>query len=297
VDAEHRLHGEARSDTVSGAMVPRGRKLAGGPRRWRRATAAISTRLPKGWRDAIWQLTLWGFADLLYEGVRGLVAGRYEVALANAHAVIAFERATGTFFEQNVQSLFVSNHALMDAANWIYMNAQFTVNLLFLAFIYSNRNEIFYFVRNMFFVAMGIALIVHLAVPVAPPRMFPELGFVDTVHKFAHVNQDTGAVSMFVNPYAAVPSMHLCFALLVGTTLFRLTERRWLRLVATVYPLLVLAVIVLTANHFFFDALTGAVTALLAAIAAQWVMARIRPEAWAWRAVTPSTPVAQTADV
>jgi hypothetical protein len=277
-------------------MDPHGRKLAGGTRRLRRAAAAISRRLPKGWRDAIWQFALWGIADLLYEGVRGVVAGRYEAALANARAVIALERATGTFFEQKLQAMFVNSHALMDAANWIYMNAQFTVNLVFLAFIYSQRNEIFYFVRNMFFVAMGIALVVHLAVPVAPPRMFPQLGFVDTVHQLAHVNQDTGAVSMFVNPYAAVPSMHLCFALLVGTTLFRLTERRWLRLVATVYPLLVLVVIVLTANHFFFDALMGAVTALLAAIAAQWVMARIRPEAWAWRAVPAPGRVAQTAD-
>jgi hypothetical protein len=277
-------------------MVPHGRKLAGGRRRLGRATGAISRRLPKGWRDAIWQFALWGIADLLYEGVRGLVAGRYDVALANARAVIALERATGTFFEQRLQSMFVASQTLMDAANWIYMNAQFTVNLVFLAFIYSQRNEIFYFVRNMFFVAMGIALVVHLAVPVAPPRMFPQLGFVDTVHKLAHVNQDTGAVSMFVNPYAAVPSMHLCFALLVGTTLFRLTERRWLRLIATVYPLLVLAVIVLTANHFFFDALMGAVTALVAAIAAPWVMARMRPEAWAWRAVPASRPVAQAAD-
>jgi hypothetical protein len=280
-------------------MITRLRQTPG-PSRRPRVVAAVGARLPNGWRDAVLQLALWGVADLLYEGVRGIVAGHADVALANGRAVIALEQATGTFLEPQIQSLFTGSHVVIDAANWIYMNAQFTVNLLFLALLYAYRNEIFYFVRNMFFVAMGIALVVHLTVPVAPPRMFPRYGFVDTVHTYAHVNQDTGAVSMFVNPYAAVPSMHICFALLVGATAFRLTSRRWLRVLAMVYPVLVLAVIVITANHFFFDAVIGAVTALVGALAAQRVMARLRPDAWAWRPAGPTAPapatVAQTAD-
>lgn len=259
-------------------------------------TSARSPRLPKGWRDALLQLALWGVADLLYEGVRGLVAGRADVALANGRAIISLEQATGTFFEARLQRLFIHDHTLIEAANWVYMNAQFTVNLVFLAFIYCYRNEIFYFVRNMFFVAMGIALVVHLVVPVAPPRMFGRYGFVDTIHTVAHVNQDSGAVSLFVNPYAAVPSMHLCFALLVGITLLRATRRAWLRVVAVGYPLLVLAVILITANHFVFDAAAGAVTAVVAAIAAQWVMARIRPEAWAWRPASGTAAIAGVID-
>jgi hypothetical protein len=231
------------------------------------------------------QVALWGLADLLYEGVRGLVAGRGDAALANAHEVVAFERATGLFFEPQLQRLALPYHDLIVASNWLYVNIQFTINALFLAFLYMYRNEIFNFVRNMFFVAMGMALVVHLLVPVAPPRMLPRLGFVDTIHQIAHINQDSGAVSMFVNPYAAVPSMHMCFALLIGVTAVVLTRRRWLKLVWLVYPALVLAVIVITANHFLFDALTGAVTAALAFVAARQVMARVRPAAWAWAPV------------
>jgi hypothetical protein len=231
------------------------------------------------------QVALWGLADLLYEGVRGLVSGRGDVALSNAHAVVAFERATGLFFEPQLQRLALPYHDLIVASNWLYVNVQFTINALFLAFLYAYRNEIFYFVRNMFFVAMGIALVVHLAVPVAPPRMLPQLGFVDTIHQIAHINQDSGAVSMFVNPYAAVPSMHMCFALLIALTAVVLTRRRWLKLVFLVYPALVLAVIVVTANHFLFDALTGAVTAVVAFVAAKQVMARMRPATWAWAPV------------
>ncbi len=244
--------------------------------------ARIGLRLPHGWSDALRQLALWALADLLYEGVRGLVAGHVELALANGEGLIALERSTGTFWEPHLQSLVVGHHELIEAANWIYLNAQFTVNLLFLTILYAFRNDIFYFVRNMFFVAMGVALVVHLALPVAPPRLFPQFGFVDTIHAIAHIDQDSGAVSLFVNPYAAVPSMHMCFALLVGVSAMRLTHRPWLRLLAALYPVVVLGVIVVTANHFVFDALTGAVVALLAALVAQRVMARARPSAWSW---------------
>lgn len=237
---------------------------------------------PHGWRDAVLQLALWGLADLLYEGVRGIVVGHQTVALINAESIVDLEKATGTFWEPALQRLVVHSHGLVTAANWIYGNAQFTVNAAFLAFIYLYRNEIFYFVRNMFFVAMGIALIVHLAVPVAPPRMLPGYGFVDTLQRFGHINQDSGAISLFVNPYAAVPSMHMCFSLLVGVTGVRLARGRWARAAFVAYPLLVLTVVVVTGNHFLFDAIAGAVTALAAALVAQLVMSRMRPGHWAW---------------
>jgi len=250
----------------------------------------IASSLPPRWRDAVRQVMLWGLADLLYEGVRGLVVGHGDIALANAQSIVALERATGLFVEPGIQQALLVHHSTLVAANWLYLNVQFTVNALFLAFIYAFRNEIFYFVRNMFFVAMGVALVVHLALPVAPPRMLPQLGFVDTIHQFGHIDQDTGAVSMFVNPYAAVPSMHTCFALLVGVTAMRLVRRRWLKALALCYPVLVIAVIIVTANHFIFDAITGALTAVLAAVVAQQVMARVRPTAWAWARVVGAPP-------
>src|SRR5258708_34040012 len=76
--------------------------------------------------------------------------------------------------------------------------------------------------------------------------------------------------------------MHMCFALLVGVTALRIAKRRWVRVLALLYPLLVLAVIVVTANHFILDAVAGALTAVLAGVIAAKVMARARPPAWAW---------------
>jgi hypothetical protein len=239
-------------------------------------------RLPRGWHDAVLQAALWALADLLYEGVRGIVAGRTNVAFANTRRVISLEQSTGTFWEPHIQSWILGHRHLIDVINWIYLNAQFSVNLLFLAALYVWRNEIFYFVRNIYFVSMGLALIVHLGFPVAPPRLFPQYGFVDTVQRYAHINQDVGAISLFVNPYAAVPSMHMCFSLIVGATTIRLTRRPWLALIGGLYPLLVLFAIVSTGNHFIFDAAAGAVLAVVAGLVAGRVMAPLRPEIWGW---------------
>jgi membrane-associated phospholipid phosphatase len=281
-------------------MAPPRTQLGGGARLSARLPHRVSRLLPDrplphGWRDAVLQVALWGLADLLYEGVRGIVVGQQSVALINAESIVDLEKATGTFWEPGLQRLVIHSHGLVVAANWIYGNAQFTVNAAFLAFIYLYRNRIFYFVRNMFFVAMGIALIVHLAVPVAPPRMLPGYGFVDTIQRIGHINQDSGAISLFVNPYAAVPSMHVCFSLLVGITGLRLTRRWWLRAAFVAYPLLVLVVVVVTANHFLFDAVAGAVTAVAAALAAQLIMSRVRPTHWAWVTPRPVAPPASPA--
>jgi len=263
----------------------------------RRLPAAVRTRLAErpplpGWRDALTQVMLWALADLLYEGVRGLALGHQAAALAHARSLVSLERSLGLFHEQAIQRVLLPSHVAIDVANWLYANAQFTVNVAFLAFLYVYRNDVFYFVRNMFFVAMGIALLVHLILPVAPPRMLPQFGFVDTIQEVAHVNQDSGAISLFVNPYAAVPSMHMCFALLVGVTGVLLARSRWVRLACALYPLIVLAAIIVTANHFFLDALAGAATALTAALIAHRLMSRIRPLHWAWR-TAPDVPLAR----
>lgn len=245
--------------------------------------ARLPLRLPGTRRDALAQVGLFVIADLLYEGVRGLVAGQAGPALAHAHAIVDFERSLGLFFEPQLQHAFIRDHWLIGAANWGYMNVQFTMNAAFLAWLYLARHHVYAFVRNMFFVAMGCALVVHLLLPVAPPRMLGQDGFVDTIRTVAHVNQDSGAIGAMVNPYAAVPSMHMCFSLLVGVTGVLVARRRWARALWLLYPVLVLFLVLVTANHFWFDAAAGAVTAVVAGLVARHVMARARPAAWAWR--------------
>jgi membrane-associated phospholipid phosphatase len=244
----------------------------------------LNRLLPRGTGDLLRQILLFCGAYWLYRLVRGVVDGQVGVAFEHARQVIALEHHVGLFIEPHVQSWATSQTWLIDAASWMYLNSHFVVTTTTLAFIYLFRNEHFYFVRNMFMVAMGIALIGYLVYPTAPPRMLPEWGFLDSVADFTGVN-DSASANLLVNPYAAVPSMHVGFALMLAVPMIRMARRVWLKALWGVYPLVITFVVVSTGNHFMFDALTGALTAGVSALAAQALFARLRPDVWAWQPV------------
>jgi hypothetical protein len=168
---------------------------------------------------------------------------------------------------------------LIDASSWVYINAQTTVTLAALGWIYLARNRSFYFVRNMMLTAMVIALLGYILYPTAPPRFFPEWGFVDSVSDFTGVEPSTDGVNAMFNPYAAVPSMHVAFAIMIGWSLAQLVDRRVVRGFWWAYPLLVSYVIVATGNHFVMDAVLGAATAGVSVLTAR-ELARARPAVW-----------------
>jgi PAP2 superfamily protein len=253
-----------------------------------RAFAAVTARLPRGWGDAGRQLGVLVLVDVAYELVRGIADGQRSVAIAHGQQVIGFEQSTHTFFEPSLQALFLPVHWLIDVANQIYLNSQFSIALGFLVWLYLFRNESYYFVRNMFVVSMCLALVGYTLFPTAPPRMFPERGFVDTIVDFSNVNHDSALARIFINPYAAVPSMHCAFALMIGCTGVRVARHRYSKAFWAVWPLLVVWVVIVTGNHYWIDAALGALVAASAAIIAHWLLARARPEAWAWRAASAS---------
>src|SRR5512133_1436082 len=221
-------------------------------------------------------------ADIAYDVVRGVADGEQQVAFAHGQQIIDFERSTHTFFEPSLQSMILPVHFLVDFANQIYMNSQFAITLGFLAWLYLFRNEYYYFVRNMFIASMALALVGYGLYPTAPPRLFPQDGFVDTITDFSNVNHDSAVVKLFVNPYAAMPSMHCAFALMIAATGLKVTRRRWSKVFWALWPLLVMWVVVVTANHYWLDAAAGVLVAVASALIA-WQLARMRPEAWSFR--------------
>ncbi len=237
--------------------------------------------LPHGPLDGVRQVALFLAAFQLYRITRGLAddPGAAADAFSNARQLIHVEQALHVFVEPSLQALASGQSWLLDAASWMYINTQTSVTIGALAWLYLFRNDSFYFVRNMFLVAFGVALVGYTVFPTAPPRFFPEWGFFDTVSDFTGVPQDSVTVSELFNPYAAVPSMHVAFALMIGIPLIRLTRRRAVKIAWALYPPLVVFVIVVTANHFIADALLGALTAGVGALAAR-ALARARPQAW-----------------
>jgi hypothetical protein len=250
-----------------------------------RARQAPGRILPHGPVDLIRQIALFAAAYYVYRLTRGIAddPGVATTAFANARDVINIERTLHVFVEPSVQTFVAGERWLADIASWTYINAQTSITLGGLAWIYLRRNPSFYFVRNMFLVAFGIALIGYALFPTAPPRFLPEWGFIDTVADFTGVPQDSVTVDALFNPYAAVPSMHAGFALMIGWPLARLVKPRWLKIFWATYPLIVTFVIVATANHFLTDAFLGACTAGLGALAARW-LARVRPADWSFQA-------------
>src|SRR3954454_3321132 len=240
-----------------------------------------SRLLPRGACDLLWQIVLFCGAYWLYRLVRGQVFTQSAAAFEHARAIVDIERGLHVFLEPSVQRWAIGTGWIDDVAAWMYINTHFVVTTCTLAFIYLFRNEHYYFVRNMFMVAMGLALVGYVLYPTAPPRMLGDLGFTDSVSDFTGVSSDA-AVNALFNPYAAVPSMHVGFALMLAVPMIRMARRRWAKVLWTVYAPIVAGVVVVTANHWVFDAATGALAAAVAALAAHTVLARVRPHAWAW---------------
>ena len=246
----------------------------------------VGNWLPHGYGDAAKQLGLFVLAEISYEAVRGVADGARDQAFVNGANVISLERSLHTFFEPNLQSIFIDHRWIIDFANFMYMNSHFVVTTAFLVWLYVFRNHNFYFVRNMFMVAMALAIVGYALLPTAPPRLFPQDGFVDTITDYAQVNHDSALVKVFINPYAAIPSMHVAFSLMIGVIGAMISRHAITRVLWCVYPLLVFFVVVVTANHFWIDGAAGALVAVLAALTARLVLARARPAVWSFRPAT-----------
>jgi hypothetical protein len=247
----------------------------------------VTMRLfPHGPLDVVRQVLLFATAYYAYRLTRGWIDDGQGAAIAfeNARHLINIEQSTHLFFERDVQSWTSGWRAAIDFASVVYLNAQTTVTLSALVFIYLFHNQRFYFVRNMFMVSMGIALVGYTLFPTAPPRFFfPEYGFEDSVAQLAGIDHDS-AVNALFNPYAAVPSMHVCFSLLVGITLANSCRHRAARIAWALWPAMMTWVVVSTGNHWIADAILGAGTAAISFGAAVW-LGHVRPAAWSFSRV------------
>ncbi len=230
-------------------------------------------------RPWVGELLLFAAALLVYQGSRALVLGDPATAFANAGAVMDLEKAAGVFVEADVQRALMGHETLVALLNGFYMSAHWIVTPLVFVWLYRRRRHAYRFVRDGFLVANGVALVVFMLFPVAPPRLAGgQDGLVDTLHTVSGVDLHGGMLSGWFNPYAAVPSMHFGYAFLIGLVVVALVRNPLVRAVAVAYPLLVLLTIVGTANHYVIDAAAGAVVMLigLGAVAARPVPARHR---------------------
>ncbi len=221
--------------------------------------------LPRGWLDLGRQLVIWFGFLLAYQVARGVADRNPAHAFENALKVIDFERSSNALFELTLQGYVHSSDLLMTLSSWTYWLSQFTVLGLALLFVYLRRNESFARVRNMILATNVIGLVGYVLMPTAPPRMFRDLGFEDTLGAYGSLNHGSGLIQLASNPYAAMPSLHAADALLVGVSLAVLSRRWVFRVVWLLWPAWVSFCVMATANHFWLDIVAGVFVAALGA--------------------------------
>jgi membrane-associated phospholipid phosphatase len=227
--------------------------------------AAGRRALPRGYADFAWQLALWFGFYLAYQAVRARADHDVGLAFTNARRVADVEQRLGSFWELSLQGVVESSALLIRLTSWTYWLSQFAVLGLALLWTYLWRNERFYRFRNTILLANLIGLAGYALMPTAPPRMFPELGFVDTLALFSGVNHSSGAVEAASNPYAAMPSLHAADALLVGVFMAMIVRRPLAKVLWLLWPIWVWFTVMATANHWWLDIAAGVVVAGVAA--------------------------------
>jgi len=210
------------------------------------------------------QIGLTLMLERLYEFSRAHVAVDQltAVAYSNGYKLVDFEITHGFFFEQGLQKLFINDMLLMHVIDAFYAFAHLFVTLAFLIWLYLRRNSVFSFVRNLFYLTTGVALVIYVVFPTAPPRMFSNLGFVDPGKLIGSAAASTQQTSYTYNPYAAMPSLHMVYALIVGLTLVIVGRHLSLRILGGLYPFFMLAVVLISANHWILDVVGSLVVVL-----------------------------------
>jgi hypothetical protein len=227
---------------------------------------AGAARPSSGARSAVVQVGLVAAAICAYFGARGLAESDPDRAVAHAQAVVGFEERAHLHEEPALQQLVIGHSRIVDVLNWIYIWGHWPVIIAVLIWLLRRHPDRYRVMRNALFVSGAIGIVIFVLYPVAPPRL-AGLGLVDTVTAQSHAYRVLQPPA-FVNQYAAIPSLHVGWDLLVGLFVFRYAGRRAVRAVGLLTPLAMTAAVVLTANHYLIDAVLGAAVALLGLAAA-----------------------------
>ncbi|MEU9207095.1 phosphatase PAP2 family protein [Streptomyces sp. NPDC048415] len=198
---------------------------------------------------------------VVYKVGRQLATGHTPEAFRNAHRVWDLERAVRLPGEGAVQTALLHSDALVHLANTYYAAVHFPATAAFLIWLYLRRPAHYIWARRVLALVTAAALMGHLTFPLAPPRLLGEAGLVDTGQAYGPTVYGVHpATDAMANQFAAMPSLHFGWALMVAIGLIVATRSRW-RWLWLLHPLLTLLVIVGTANHYWLDAIVA--TALL----------------------------------
>jgi hypothetical protein len=200
---------------------------------------------------------------VVYSAIRNANKSDPAEALHNARQIISWERDLGIFREATLERWALHVKALVIACNYYYGSLHFVVTIGVGVVLFRRWSDDYPRWRNTLGVSTALALIGFSTYPLMPPRLLGEFGltryhFVDTLDRYPTFwSFDSGAVSKISNQFAAMPSVHCCWALWCACVLIAHVKNPVARAAALLYPVFTVTVIVLTANHYFLDAVGG----------------------------------------
>jgi PAP2 superfamily len=223
----------------------------------------------------------WAVEALLLAGLylagelaRGVARGGEPTAEAHAATIVRLERRLHVFDEATIQHAADLVGGLPTLLGYAYVSLHLVGTVGVLVWAYRRHRDAYARLRNTLVLAGGLAIAGYALFPTAPPRLVVS-GIEDTVSRSTAIDLHSTLVSSLYNPYAAIPSVHIVFSVIVGVAVARLARPPLWRMAGALYPVLVLLVIVATGNHFFFDAAAGAAVAGIA-LAATALAPRLR---------------------
>lgn len=240
---------------------------------------AHAERPTPGLRGLAFQVLLVGLFALTYFGIRGITRGSDVTALAHAARLADLESWLGVAWEPRIQDAIVGNADLVALANWVYIYGHWPVIVSTLVVLYLRCPPRYYLLRNAIFISGMIGMVFFVLLPMAPPR-FGTIDVVDTVSERSQGYRALQPPSL-TNPYAAMPSLHFGWNMLVGIVLWKTSRRAAVRVFAVVMPVAMAWAVVATGNHYVLDVVVGGAVALVGLVLALNLPRVIRTPDWA----------------
>jgi membrane-associated phospholipid phosphatase len=234
-------------------------------RSWPQRALRRLTRRRDG-RAPLWielAIVVWLF--WLYDVINDLAPLRHVLALANARGLLQFERSLGLDPELTLNRWLAGHATLASFASYYYFFAHAVITFAVLVWLWWWHPNRYVRLRTTLVIINLVAFVVFWRYPLAPPRSFPALGFIDVIaHSHALVSWHSGVLVRDADQFAAMPSLHVAWALWSATAIWQCTRRVAIRALAALYPLLTSFIVLATGNHYLLDVLAGAGTAGLA---------------------------------
>jgi PAP2 superfamily len=225
-------------------------------------------RRPQWWQEIL----VIAIGYTLYDLGRNAVPEQESIALRHGRSVEHLQHILNLDFELSVNRFVASNEWLAQVMDYYYATLHFIVTAGVLIWLFRAHPTVFRGARTVLFATTLIALVGFYLYPLAPPRLLPQYGYIDTVVKF-HTwgSLADPKIAQHSNQFAAMPSLHIGWAMWCGIAFWRMARQLWVRIIGVLYPFGTLMVIVGTANHFILDAVGGAATLALA-FGVQWLL-------------------------